>query len=353
MKRFLKFIAILAGLAVLAVVLMVALTPWMDRWGATEAEITASFPGDTLVPSPRVIYNRTVTIKASPEQIYPWIVQLGAEKGGMYSYSWFETHILQCELINADRIHEEWQGLQVGDKVKMCPGDFGPVPFEVAFMEPNSAIVMGHFENGEWSDTWHFVLVPYTDGTTRLILRSRDAKVGWFWDVMRPGEFIMVRGMLLGIKERAEHLAQTGYMPPQVTPTPEIFIPLDKAIPDYGITLEGVHLDVSGAVLDQSFPAGCTGEPPACTPAGEDLNMLSVTFEPRDLPEGNMLAYKNLPSVSVTMEGSTSVAYSLTKYDNAIHALTIGFEVPASASVFGLHWADLVEIPLNVVTNDQ
>jgi hypothetical protein len=350
MKKFLKVVGILTGIAVLTVIVMVVLMSSMDRWGATEAEITASFPGDTLVSSPRVVYNRAITIKATPEQIYPWIVQLGAEKGGMYSYSWFETHILQCELINADRIHEEWQGLQVGDKVKMCPGDFGPVPFEVALMEPNSAIVMGHYENGAWSDTWHFVLIPNTDGTTRLVLRSRDAKVGWFWDVLRPGEFIMVRGMLLGIKERAERLAETGYIPPQVTPTPEVFIPLDEAIPDFGITLEGVHLDVAGAVLDKSFPAGCTGEPPACTPAQEGLHMLSVKFEPRDLPEGDMLAYKSLPSVSVTIEGGPSVSYSLSKYDNASHALTLGFEVPADANVFGLHWADLVEIPLNVTT---
>lgn len=353
MKKFLKFIGILAGLAVLAVIVMVALMPWMDRWGATDDEITASFPGDTLVPSPRVIYNRAVIVNASPEQIYPWIVQLGAEKGGMYSYSWFETNILQCELINADRIHEEWQGLQVGDQVKMCPGDFGPVPFEVALMEPNSAIVMGHYENGEWSDTWHFILIPQTDGTTRLVLRSRDAKVGWFWDAMRPGEFIMVRGMLLGIKERAELLAETGYVPPEITPTSEVFIPLDKAIPDFGITLEGVHLDITGATLGKAFPTGCTGEPPACTQAKEGLNMLSVTFAPRDLPTGNMLAYKNLPTVSVAMEGGASASYSLSAYDNATHTLTLGFEVPDSASSFGLHWADLVEIPLNLTHSSQ
>jgi hypothetical protein len=353
MKKFLNFFGILAGLAVLAVLAMVALMPWMDRWGATDNEIVASFPGDTLVPAPRVVYNRAVTVKASPEQIYPWIVQLGAEKGGMYSYSWFETNVLQCELINANRIHEEWQGLKVGDQVKMCPGDFGPVPFEVALMEPNSAIVMGHYENGAWLDTWHFVLIPNTDSTTRLVLRSRDAKVGWFWDALRPGEFIMVRGMLLGIKERAEQLAEAGYVPMQMTPTPEVFIPLDKTIPDYDITLEGVHLNVAGAVLDQTFPAGCTGAPPVCTQAQEGFNMLAVMFEPRDLPAGDMLAYKSLPAVSVTVEDGANVTYSLWSYDNESHALMVGFEVPASAIVFSLRWADLVEIPLNVVIMEQ
>jgi hypothetical protein len=79
-----------------------------------------------------------------------------------------------------------------------------PPGFEVASVETNHVIVMGHQENGIWSDVWQFILLPQEDGTTRLVLRSRDAKEGWIWDVMRPGEFIMVRGMLLGIKERAE-----------------------------------------------------------------------------------------------------------------------------------------------------
>jgi hypothetical protein len=351
MKKFLKFVGVLAGLAVLVVVLMIALTPWMDRWGATDEEIAALFPGDELVPEPASFVNRAITINAAPEYIYPWIVQLDATKGGWYSYTWLEA-MLNCKMVNADRIHLEWQNLQVGDEVKMCPGEFSPPPYIVAQIRPDQAIVMGHQENGKWVDLYQFVIVPQTDSTSRLILRTRTMMVGGIWTVIHPGAFIMERGMLHGIKERAERLAQTGNLPPlsEITPIPEVFIPLDKAIPDYGITLEGVHLDVAGVVLDKSFPAGCTGDLPACTPAQKGLNMLSVTFEPRDLPEGDMLAYKSLPPVSVAMEGGTSVSYSLTKYDNTSYALTLGFEVPDDATVFGLHWADLVEIPLTVAT---
>ncbi|RPJ27606.1 MAG: hypothetical protein EHM33_07415 [Chloroflexi bacterium] len=353
MKKFLKLIGILAGLAVLAVIIIIALMPWMDRWGATSDEIAASFPGDELVPSPAISYNRAITVNTSPEEIYPWIVQLGAERGGMYSYTWFETNILQCELINADRIHDEWQGLNVGDQVKMCPGDFGPVPYQVAIMEPNRALVMGHQEDGQWLDVWQFILVPQTDGTTRLILRSRDMKTGGFWDIIRPGVFIMERGMLLGIKERAERLAATGSVPSvqEMTPTPEVFIPLDEAIPDYGIKLEEVHLDIVNAILSKSFPAGClTGDAPGCVGAHIGYSILSVTFKPRDLPEGQMLAYKNLPSVRVAMESNLAAPYSLYIYDNALRTLTLGFEVPESATVFGLEWADLTEIPLEIVS---
>jgi hypothetical protein len=210
MKRFFKLIGILAGLATLAILIIIALMPWMDRWGATKAEIKAHFSGDDLVPAPRVFYHRAVTVKATPEEIYPWLVQMGAERGGMYSYAWFETNILRCELINADRIHDEWQDLKFGDKVKMCPADWGPPAYEVAVLETNHAVVIGHQENGKWSDVWQFILLPQSDGTTRLIARGRDMKSGGIWDVIRLGQFIMERGMLLGIKERAESLAKTA-----------------------------------------------------------------------------------------------------------------------------------------------
>jgi hypothetical protein len=204
MKKLYKLVGILIGLTILAVIGIATLVPWMDRWGATNDEINATFPGDELVAAPRYVYNRVVTVSASPEEIYPWLVQMGAERGGMYTYSWFETNILRCELINADRIHEEWQGLKKGDKVKMCPGDWGSPAYEVALLDPDHAVVLGHQENGQWSDVWQFILVPQMDGTTRLVARGRDTKTGTIWDVIRPGQFVMERGMLLGIKERAE-----------------------------------------------------------------------------------------------------------------------------------------------------
>jgi hypothetical protein len=325
MKKFLQIIGALFAVGILGVVAIVLLMPWMDRWGATQDEISGSFTGDELVPSPRITYTRAISINAKPKEIYPWIVQLGAEKGGMYSYSWFETNILQCELINADRIHEEWQNLRVGDPMKMCPGTFGPPPYEIAILKPNQAIVMGHKENGSWIEAWQFNLVPQNDGTTRLVIRSRSAAQGLLWDIIRPGEFIMMRGMMLGIKERAENLGDAG-----------------------SITLEGVHLHIINTILNRSFPANCSGGSPACAQAKNGYVFLSITFEPQDLPDGNMLAYKNLPAVSVAMEGNTDVPKSLYKYENARHLLTLGFEVPETANAFTLKWADLPEIPLKI-----
>jgi hypothetical protein len=208
MKKTLKIIIAITVIIIVFVSTIPILTPWMDRWGATDEEIAASFPGDELVPVPASFVNRAVTVNAKPEEIYSWIVQLGADKGGMYSYDWFESRILQCRQTNADRIHDEWQGLKIGDEMNMCPEGSGPPPYIIAEIVPNKAIVMGHQENGKWVDLWQFIVLPQADGTSRLITRTRTIMVGGLWKVIHPGVFIMERGMLLGIKERAESLSR-------------------------------------------------------------------------------------------------------------------------------------------------
>ena len=210
MKKLLILCVVGAGLLLLAVVVARLLTPWMDRWGATDAEVAATFPGDELLPDPASFVNRAITIDASPAEIYPWLLQLDAEKGGWYSYDWLETNVLRCPMVNADRIHPEWQNRQVGDLVRMCPGEAGPPPYVVAQLHPQRAMVMGHQENGQWVDLYQFVITPQPDGTSRLILRTRTMMTGGLWDVIHPGVFIMERGMLQGIKARAEALAQAG-----------------------------------------------------------------------------------------------------------------------------------------------
>lgn len=195
------------ALIVIGVILVILLTPWMDRWGASQEEIAATYPGDELVPAPASFVNRAITIHASPQQIYPWLVQLGAGKGGFYTYTSLEK-LIGCPLVNADRIHEEWQNLQVGDEVKMCPKEPAPPPYIVAQIYPNQAIVLGHQDNGKWVDLWQFILDRQINGSTRLILRTRTMMTGGFWDVIHPGVFIMEYGMLRGIKTRAEKLVQ-------------------------------------------------------------------------------------------------------------------------------------------------
>ena len=90
--RVAKALLWIAGVvAVLTGVYLWVIYPWMVRWGATDAEIKAAYPGDELVPNASLITTRAITVQATPAQIYPWIVQLGVDRGGMYSLLWVEN----------------------------------------------------------------------------------------------------------------------------------------------------------------------------------------------------------------------------------------------------------------------
>lgn len=203
MPTFLAIGLSLAGLIALLTLTLTLLKPWMARWGANTSEIEATLPGDELLQEPARVVNRAIHIQAPPEAIYPWLLQLGAGKGGFYSYTWIER-LVSCPIVNANRIHPEWQTLQVGDEVKMCPNRPVPPPYIVAQILPNRAIVMGHQDQGQWVDLWQFVLLPQADHSTRLILRTRTMMTGGIWDVIYPGVFLMERGMLRGICKRAQ-----------------------------------------------------------------------------------------------------------------------------------------------------
>jgi hypothetical protein len=179
--------------------------PWHLRWGATDEELKAPLIGDELVPQPKLKATHAITIKAPAADVWPWLVQMGQDRGGFYSYTCLEN-LVGCHMRNADEIVSEWQNLKVGDKVWLHPK---APPVEVAAIEPGRAIVLK-----PWGA---FVLQPIDDKTTRMIIRSQgdyepdlnNAVLNFLlWRVFyEPAHFIMERKMLLGIKDRAEKLA--------------------------------------------------------------------------------------------------------------------------------------------------
>ena len=179
--------------------------PWHLRWGTTDEELREPLPGDELVPQPKLKATHATTINAPAADIWPWLVQMGQNRGGFYSYAWLEN-LCGCHMQNADEIVPEWQELKVGDKVWLHPK---APPVEVAAIEPGRAIVLK-----PWGA---FVLQPIDEERTRLIIRSqgdydpdlRNPLLNLLlWRVVyEPAHFIMERRMLLGIKERAEKLA--------------------------------------------------------------------------------------------------------------------------------------------------
>lgn len=179
--------------------------PWYRKWGATETELTRRLPGDEQVPDPTLESTRAITIQTSAAEVWPWLVQMGQGRGGLYSYERLEN-LAGCGMRNADQIVPEYQDLQAGDKIRISQSDSTPY-FVVNAIEPGRAIVLG---GDDPLTTWSFNLEPIDQDTTRLIIRFRQQYepsfsniVGWrvFTD---PIAFVMERKMLQGIKARVE-----------------------------------------------------------------------------------------------------------------------------------------------------
>ena len=172
------------------------------NWGATDAEVRATLPGDELLEDADGVATRAITIAAPASDVWPWIAQMGpAPRGGAYTYDWIEN-LLRLGMHSVDRVLPEYQDPQVGDTL-----GYGKNHMRFELIEPERALAM-RSDDGNW--VWSFVLSEQ-DGNTRLISRNRfrlpslGAKIGML--PMEPGSLVMERKMLHGIKQRAETLA--------------------------------------------------------------------------------------------------------------------------------------------------
>jgi uncharacterized protein YndB with AHSA1/START domain len=190
--------------------------PWQERWGARDGELVASLPGDELIADPAGQVTRAIEIAAPPEAVWPWVIQLGADRGGFYSYDWLEN-LFRLGIHSADKIVPEWQERAVGDLVHAdAQGGNG---WYVTDVRPPHALVleMANVKAGRpfrrdeppfMEFTWAFVLESNGDSRMRLLVRERVAfgnrlarlagsPVGLI-------SFVMTQKMMRGIKSRAE-----------------------------------------------------------------------------------------------------------------------------------------------------
>lgn len=200
------------------------LRPWHRHWGVTEDELAQEWPGDNIVPNACGDQTHAITIHAPAADVWPWIIQIGQDRAGFYSYTQLEN-LVGCRMKNADRIVPEWQHRQVGDMVWMTPQErYGGVGrMEVAILEPNRAMILIPPRdvppwlslNGGVKATWGFILDPIDEHSTRLILRARSERlprlrnrvIGYaFWE---PAHFVMEQRMMRTIKQRAEAASNT------------------------------------------------------------------------------------------------------------------------------------------------
>jgi hypothetical protein len=194
---------------------VIAVRPVYVRWGTTTQERSLVLPGDERAPDAHYRVDHGITIHAPASAVWPWLAQLGQDRGGFYSYDWLER-LFGDDIQNADRIHPEWQTIERGDLVRATQpsylgGRFGDLGWKVADVVPGRALIL---EN--WGA---FVVQPVDSATSRLIVRTRGAGEPSFLGlvfgplnvfVFEPAHFIMQRGMLRGIRDRAEQTARTS-----------------------------------------------------------------------------------------------------------------------------------------------
>ena len=185
---------------------LAALYPLMRRpiltWGATAEEAASRLPGDELLEEADGVSTRAITIDAPVAAVWPWLAQMGpSPRGGAYTYDWIEN-LLRLDMHSVDHVLPQFQHPEVGDSFSL-----GENPMRIERVDPPKTLV---WRSGDGNWVWSFVLAE-RERSTRLISRNRfqlptlASRIGML--PMEPASLLMERRMLIGIKERAEHLA--------------------------------------------------------------------------------------------------------------------------------------------------
>jgi hypothetical protein len=217
--------AVIACLATAGLVYHLGLRPWCLRWGTTSAELHAALPGDDLFPAYTSEATHAITIHATADKVWPWLMQIGQDRGGFYSYTFLEN-AFGCEMPKLERLVPEWKPRVPGETVWFCnPKRFdGQGKMIPAIVNADQALALvtvndwrhlqagGHAQEGIWS----FTLQAGADGETRLIARLRGGTPPTvagrlmgrlFWE---PAHFVMEQKMLRTIRDLAEAMQSSA-----------------------------------------------------------------------------------------------------------------------------------------------
>lgn len=200
------FLVILAAIAAYTFVAR----PWFLNWGAVGTDGTRPLMGDDAWLGGVITGTRGVTVRKLPEQVWPWLVQIGQDRAGFYSYAWLENLAL-AGIRNVFETRPEWQKREVKDLVRAVKpgylfGSFdkqGVEPgWKVSEVEPDNVLVLKN-----WGS---FVLEPRMPGWSRLLVRSKGeplrgpvGRLAAFW-LLDPAHFVMEKKMMTEIKRLAE-----------------------------------------------------------------------------------------------------------------------------------------------------
>ncbi len=208
--------ALLLCLSGFVSIYFVAVRPWFRAWGADPALRQATLPGDGLVPNGHPRETRAVVIRAPASVVWPWVAQIGQDRGGFYSFAILEN-LVGCELRNLDHLEPSLQVWKPGDRLWMYPpekaGGLGQAP--LGLYEPGRALVFYTRRPGTRlvdpaDGTWAFIVEPLGARASRFVMRAdgtpSPSLLGAAFEstVFEPIHFVMERKMMEGVKARAE-----------------------------------------------------------------------------------------------------------------------------------------------------
>ncbi len=202
MNKTIRFILIILGIITLQLIIGVTvIKPLIFTWGATDRELAMSTPGDHLAPF--ISSTRSITINAPISKVWDWLIQLGADRGGFYSY-WFIEKPLGYKYRERKRVEPEFKDMEVG---RIIRASLDPSKSAIEYSFPVIAVNKGKsFVLENWGC---FLLEEIDPKQTRLIVRTHGGPLTSLKDhlayfFMMPLHYIMERRMLMGIKARAE-----------------------------------------------------------------------------------------------------------------------------------------------------
>jgi hypothetical protein len=189
-----------SALVFVLIIYIVLIRPRQLRWGATLAEAKAHLAGDNLILQPDFVATRAVSISAAPEQVWPWIVQIGSKRAGWYSIDWMDNGGVP----SSETILPEHQVINIGHFVPFTPDQKNGM--WVKDFRPNEYIL---WDDKQGNATWLWQLRPIDGQGTRLLTRLRTRykwRSPWilYYLIYDVGDIVMMRKCLLGIKRRAE-----------------------------------------------------------------------------------------------------------------------------------------------------
>lgn len=144
-----------AAIAAGGVLFFTSIRPRYLHWGASDADIARGMPLDARVPDPMLTSTMAITISAPPDEIWPWLAQMGEPpRAGYYSYTWIER-LAGIDVVNADRVFPQFQTLHAGDALDKCGN------MVVLAVDPCNHLVLGPAESIDvMRCTWAFGLYP-------------------------------------------------------------------------------------------------------------------------------------------------------------------------------------------------